>query len=36
MQYSGNMGGPLSNKASFFFTRGIRDINDLEIINAQI
>jgi len=36
MQYSGNIGGPLSKKASFFFTTDIRDINDLSIVNAQI
>jgi Carboxypeptidase regulatory-like domain len=35
-QYSGNIGGPLSNKASFFFTSDIRDIHDLGIVNAQI
>jgi hypothetical protein len=36
VQYSGNIGGPLSKKASFFFTTDIRDINDLAIVNAQI
>jgi hypothetical protein len=36
LQYSGNIGGPLSKKASFFFTADIRDINDLGIVNAQI
>src|ERR1700747_271941 len=30
-QYSGSIGGPLSKKASFFFTAGIRDIHDLGI-----
>jgi len=35
-QYSGNIGGPLSKKASFFFTTDIRDINDLSIVNAQV
>ncbi|MGA8143162.1 MAG: carboxypeptidase regulatory-like domain-containing protein [Candidatus Acidiferrales bacterium] len=35
-QYSGNIGGPLSKKASFFFNTDIRDINDLSIVNAQI
>ena len=35
-QYSGNVGGPLSSKASFFTSVDIRDINDLSIINAQI
>jgi hypothetical protein len=36
VQYSGNLGGPLGKKASFFFTSDIRDINDLGIVNAQI
>src|ERR1700751_180285 len=36
VQYSGNIGGPLSKKASFFFTMDIRDINDLAIVNAQV
>ncbi len=36
VQYSGNIGGPLSKKASFFFSTVIRDINDLSIVNAQI
>ena len=35
-QYSGNMGGPLSKKASFFFTVDERNIHDLAIVNAQI
>lgn len=35
-QYSGNLGGPLSKKASFFFSTDIRDIHDLGIVNAQI
>jgi hypothetical protein len=34
VQYSGNIGGPLSKKASFFFTEDIRDIHDLGIVNA--
>jgi hypothetical protein len=34
-QYSGNIGGPLSKKASFFFTEDIRDIHDLGIVNAE-
>src|ERR1700741_2931875 len=34
-QYSGNIGGPLSKKASFFFTADIRDIHDLGIVNAE-
>src|ERR1700685_708176 len=36
VQYSGNIGGPLSKKASFFFNADIRDINDLGIVNAQM
>ncbi|MFZ3333553.1 MAG: carboxypeptidase regulatory-like domain-containing protein [Candidatus Acidiferrales bacterium] len=36
VQYSGNIGGPLSKKASLFFTEDIRDIHDLGIVNAQI
>ncbi|MGA7963690.1 MAG: carboxypeptidase regulatory-like domain-containing protein [Candidatus Acidiferrales bacterium] len=36
VQYSGNIGGPLSKKASFFFSEDIRDIHDLGIVNAQI
>jgi Carboxypeptidase regulatory-like domain len=36
VQYTGNIGGPLSKKASFFFTAEVRDINDLGIVNAQI
>ena len=35
VQYSGNVGGPLSKKASFFMSGDIRDINDLSIVNAQ-
>src|ERR1700723_3648488 len=35
VQYSGYIGGPLSKKASFFFTEDIRDIHDLGIVNAQ-
>jgi hypothetical protein len=35
VQYSGNIGGPLSKKASFFFTEDIRDIHDLGIVNAE-
>jgi hypothetical protein len=35
VQYSGNIGGPLSKKASLFFTEDIRDIHDLGIVNAQ-
>jgi hypothetical protein len=36
VQYSGNVGGPLSKKASFFLTADIRDINNLDVVNAQI
>jgi uncharacterized membrane protein YgcG len=36
VQYSGNIGGPLSKKASLFVTEDIRDIHDLGIVNAQI
>ena len=36
VQYSGNIGGPLSKKASLFFTEDIRDIHDLGIVNAEI
>ena len=35
-QFSGNVGGPLSKKASFFFNFERRDINDLSVVNAQI
>ncbi len=35
-QYSGNIGGPLSSKASLFTSVDIRDINDLSIVNAQV
>jgi Carboxypeptidase regulatory-like domain len=35
-QYSGNIGGPLSSKASIFTSVDIRDINDLSIVNAQV
>src|SRR5450631_4419845 len=33
-QYSGNIGGPLGKKASFFFNIDRRNINDLAAINA--
>src|SRR5277367_5689202 len=36
VQYTWNIGGTLSKKASFFFTAEVRDINDLRIVNAQI
>jgi hypothetical protein len=35
-QYSANVGGPLSKKASFFFNIERRNINDLSVISAQI
>ena len=34
-QFSANVGGPLSKKASFFFNIERRDINDLSVVNAQ-
>ncbi len=34
-QYSGNLTGPLSKKASFSLNADIRDINDLSIVNAE-
>jgi hypothetical protein len=33
-QYSGNIGGPLGKKASFFFNIDRRNINDLAAVNA--
>jgi len=36
VQYSGNIGGPLSKKASFLFTAEIRNIDDVAVVNAQI
>jgi hypothetical protein len=33
-QFNGNIGGPLSKKASFFFNLDRRDINELSVINA--
>ncbi|MGB6835910.1 MAG: carboxypeptidase regulatory-like domain-containing protein [Candidatus Acidiferrum sp.] len=35
-QFSANVGGPLSKKASFFFNIERRDITDLNVISAQI
>jgi hypothetical protein len=35
-QFSANVGGPLSKKASFFFNIERRDINDLSVISATI
>jgi hypothetical protein len=34
-QFSGNLGGPLSKKASFFFNVERRDINDSSVIDAK-
>jgi len=34
--YNGSIGGPLSRKASVFFSGQYRDINDVAVINAQI
>jgi Carboxypeptidase regulatory-like domain len=34
-QFSGNVGGPLSKKASFFFNVERRDINDSSVIDAK-
>ncbi|HEY6386040.1 MAG TPA: carboxypeptidase regulatory-like domain-containing protein, partial [Candidatus Acidoferrum sp.] len=35
-QFSANVGGPLSKKASFFFNVERRDITDLSVVSAQI
>jgi len=35
-QFSGNVGGPLSKKASFFFNIERRSISDLSVISAQV
>jgi hypothetical protein len=35
-QFSGNIGGPLSKKASFFFNYEQRNINNLNVVSAQI
>src|ERR1700724_2067435 len=35
-QYSGNIGGPLGKKASFFFNLERRNINDLAAVNAVV
>jgi hypothetical protein len=35
-QFSGNVGGPLSKKASFFFNLERRDINDSSVVHAQV
>ncbi len=35
-QYNGNIGGPLSKKASFFFNIDRRNINELAAVNAWV
>ena len=35
-QFSGNIGGPLSKRASFFFNYEERNINNLNVVSAQI
>jgi Carboxypeptidase regulatory-like domain len=35
-RYSGNIGGPLSKKASFFFSAQQRNINDVSAVNAVV
>ena len=35
-QFNGNVGGPLSKKASFFFNIDRRDINELAAVNAYV
>lgn len=35
-QFSGNIGGPLSKKASMFFTYEQRNINNLNVVSAQV
>jgi hypothetical protein len=34
--YNGNIGGPISKKASFFFNMFRRDINDVNVANAYV
>ena len=34
--YNGNVGGPLSKKASFFFSSQRRDINDVSVVDASV
>ena len=34
--YNGNIGGPLSKKASVFFSAQRRDINDLSVVDASV
>jgi hypothetical protein len=33
--FNGNIGGPISSKASFFFAGQYRDINDVAVVNAE-
>ena len=35
-QFNGNVGGPLSKRASFFVDTQYRDINNVSVVNAQI
>jgi len=35
-QFSANVGGPISKKASYFFNIERRDINDLSVVSAEI
>jgi hypothetical protein len=34
--FSGNIGGPIGKKTSFYFTSQYRDINDVSVVNAQV
>ena len=34
--FSGNVGGPLNKKASFFLSAQYRNINDVSVVNAQV
>ena len=34
--FNGNIGGPLSRKASFNFSAQYRDINDISVVNAEV
>ena len=34
--FSGNIGGPISKKASFYFSSQYRDINDVSVVSAQV
>ena len=36
LQFNGNIGGPLSKRASFFVDAQYRDINNVAVVNAQI